>query len=450
MNLYAKLVRRAENGKAIRVGLVGAGKFGTMFLSQALRTPGLHVVGVSDLDPDRARAALLQTGWPAERFCAPDAKRARKSGLTWVTDDTEGLIKGGIDILIEATGSPEAGIAHARLAIKQGVHLLMVNVEADALAGPLLAERARKAGLVYSLAYGDQPALIAEQVDWARAIGLSVVAAGKGTLYMPSFHKSTPGTVWKHYGIDAERAAASGMNAKMFNSFLDGTKSAIEMAAVANACGLSAPEDGLSFPAVPVEELAQQLIPKADGGVLAAKGMVEVVSSRTRRGQNLENDLRWGTYVTFEAPTDYVRACFKDYGLITDAGGSYSALWRPYHLIGLELGLSVASIGLRGEPTGAPRSFRADVVATAKKNLSAGRVLDGEGGYCVYGKLMPARRSLEIGALPLGLASGVKLNRAVKAGEVISLADVTTPDSGLHAEALKFRLKMEERIGADA
>ena len=430
----------------VRVGLIGAGKFGSMFLSQVRRTPGLHLLGVADLDAGRARAALAATGWEAEQFAAKDAGRAIKTGATWITEDAGALIAaGGLDLVIEATGVPEAGVTHALAAFAAGVHVVMVNVEADCLAGPLLAMRAKAAGVVYSMAYGDQPALINEQVDWARACGFQVVAAGKGTLYMPGFHASTPDTVWRHYGLTPERAQASGMNAQMFNSFLDGTKSGIEMAAVANATGLTAPPGGLGFPAVAVGDLASQLIPRADGGLLEAKGMVEVVSSRRRDGADLAGDLRWGVYVTFEAPSDYVERCFADYGLITDASGRYTALWRPYHLIGLELGISVASVALRGEPTGQARAFRADVVATAKRDLAAGEILDGEGGYLVWGRLTDAQSSMDAGAVPIGLAHGMALQRPVAKGAAVTWADVELSDKMAASAAYRLRREMEQR-----
>ena len=269
-----------------------------------------------------------------------------------------------------------AGISHALACIEQGRHPLMVNVEADALAGPLLAARARAAGLVYSLAYGDQPALINELVDWARASGFPVVAAGKGTKYRPGYHHVTPDNVWEHYGLSTEHAAANRLNAQMFNSFLDGTKSAIEMAAVANATGLKAAPAGLSFIPCGVGDLAEKLRPASEGGALHATGQVEVISSVEPDGSLVAGDLRWGVYVVFEAPSDYAATSFAEYGLTTDASGRYSAMFKPFHLIGLELGISVASMALRGEPTGAPDGFRADAIATAKRDLKAGETLD--------------------------------------------------------------------------
>ena len=441
MNLHRMLIERQASGQPLRVGLIGAGKFGSMYLSQALRTPGISLVAVADLAPARARRAMQKLGWPAARLTARTFSKAFATGAVCLTDDAEQLIAAPeVDIVIDATGSPAAGIRHVLACCRHGKHVVMVNVEADALAGPLLARRAREAGIVYSLAYGDQPALICELVDWARCIGLEVIAAGKGTKYLPTYHQSTPDTVWDHYGLSAADALAGGMNAQMFNSFLDGTKSALEMAAVANATGLACPDDGLTFPPCGVDDLPRLLKPKADGGVLDHRGQVEVISSLERDQRPVFRDLRWGVYVTFAAGTDYVRRCFREYGLITDPSGSYAAMYKPFHLIGLELGITVASVGLRGEATGSPQSWQADVVATAKRDLKAGETLDGEGGHCVYGKLMSAPASRELGGLPLGLAQGVKLKQAVAAGMPLRYADVAIDPNNA---AVDFRREME-------
>ncbi len=443
MNLHRLLLKRAADRQPLRVALFGAGKFGSMFLSQVRRTPGLHLVAVCDLAPPRAKASLNRVGWPAERYAAASLSAARKDGTTFVTDDALAVIKSdAIEIAIDATGNPAAGIRHALACCEHGKHIVMVNVEADALAGPLLARRAAQAGVVYTLAYGDQPALICEMVDWARAAGFDVVAAGKGTKYLPAYHESTPATVWGHYGFTPEMVAGGDFNAQMFNSFLDGTKSAIEMAAVANATGLTPAPHGLDFPPCGVDDLPRTLKPRAAGGLLHHAGQVEVISSLERDGRPVFRDLRWGVYVTFAADSEYVRRCFHEYGLITDATGNYSAMYKPYHLIGLELGISVASVGVRGEATGAPTGFRGDVVATAKRDLKAGELLDGEGGYTVYGKLMPAMDSLACGGLPLGLAHGVALKRAVAKGHPVQWSDVAEIDS----DAARFRREMEREF----
>ena len=444
MNLYQLLNQQAESGKPLHVGLIGAGKFGSMFLAQAQRMPGVHLMAVADLAPERAREALRRCSWHDEQFGAGSFAEASKRGTTFVTDDAMVLIAAdGLEIVIDATGNPAAGIQHVLACCKHGKHIIIVNIEADALAGPLLARRAKDAGIIYSLAYGDQPALICELVDWARAAGFEVIAAGKGTKYLPEYHASTPDTVWGHYGFTEEMVKTGDFNAQMFNSFLDGTKSAIEMAAVANATGLTAPKQGLSFPPCGADELPQVLRPKSAGGVLEHSGMVEVVSSLKRDGTPVARDLRWGVYVVFAAQNDYVARCFKEYGLMTDDSGRYAAMYKPYHLIGLELGISVASVGLRSEPTGAPKDFRGDVVASAKRDLKAGEMLDGEGGYTVYGKLMPARDSLLLSGLPIGLAHGVKLKKSIRAGTPLTWNDVGVNED---SPAVRFRREMEEKF----
>src|ERR1044071_2293686 len=237
MNLHRVLEQRADTGRPVRVGLIGAGKFGSMFLSQVPTVPGLEIAVIADLDPERSRAACHKVGW----------NTARIARTRFVSSGIEACGDPDIEVGVEATGIPAAGIAHAQAAISAGKHIVMVNVEADVLAGPLLAEEARAKVVVYSMAYGDQPALTCELVDWARACGFEVVAAGKGTKYLPAYHAVTPDDVWTHYGLTPEEAARGGMNPQMFNSFLDGTKSAIEMAAIAKAAGLGAPHDRLGF-----------------------------------------------------------------------------------------------------------------------------------------------------------------------------------------------------------
>lgn len=433
MYLYSELRERAATGTPVRVALIGAGKFGSMFLSQVPTTPGLTVSVIADLRPDAARAACRSVGWPEERIATTE----------FSDDAASAIARDDVDVVVEATGHPPAGIAHARMAFAAGKHIVMVNVEADVLAGPLLAEEARSAGIVYSMAYGDQPALTCELADWARSCGFEVIAAGKGTKYLPAYHASTPDTVWDHYGLTAEQAAAAGMNSKMFNSFLDGTKSALEMAAIANACDLQTPSDGLAFPPCGMDDLAHVLRPREAGGQLEYKGQVEVVSSLERDGRPVYKDLRWGVYVVLEAPNDYAAACFRQYGMNTDASGRYSAMFKPFHLIGLELNISVLSAALLGKPTGATRGFNGDVVATAKRDLAAGEILDGEGGATVYGKLLPAQRSLSLGGLPIGLAHGVRLRRPVAAGSTVAWDDV---EANMEDSTVIARRDMERRF----
>jgi len=439
------LLDREAAKRPVTVGLIGAGKFGAMFLSQARLTRGMHVVGVADLNIERARSQLMTADWHAEAFAAPSLGDAMKRGSLHVTDNSEALIAfPGIEVIVEATGIPDAGISHALKTIAHGKHIVMVNVEADALAGPLLARKAKAAGVVYLLAWGDQPALICEHVDWARACGFKVIAAGKGTRYEPHYHRSTPDTVWDILDKYLQIKDRASINPKMFNSFVDGTKSGIEMTAVCNATGLVPQSEGLSFPPATRFELAEVLKPRSAGGQIERAGVTEVVSSVYRDGRDVPHHLALGTYVVFEGESEYARRCFKEYAMLPDSSGRYSALYRPIHMIGLELGISVASVALRKEPTGGPTGFRSDVVATAKRNLKKGEMLDGEGGFCVWGEQTPADRSLQEGFLPLGLASDVKLKRDVAEGERLKWSDVAYDENGL---AVKVRREMEAAFG---
>ena len=445
MNLHTKLLERETAGRPVTVGLVGAGKFGTMFAAQVRLTTGMHLVGVADLDVARARSQLKSAGWPDEAYAAASLDDPHKKRTTLVSDNARALIADPrIEVIVEATGVPGAGIEHALNAIANGKHIVMVNVEADAVAGPLVASRARAAGVVYSLAWGDQPALICEHVDWARAAGLKVICAGKGTRYEPHYHQSNPDNVWdildKYLNISDRKS----INPKMFNSFVDGTKSAIEMTAVCNATGLTPQTNGLGFPPATRFELADVCKPKSDGGTLEKAGVTEVTSSVYRDGRDVPHHLALGTYVVFEGETDYARRCFKEYAMLPDKTGKYGALYRPIHMIGMELGISVASAALRGEPTGASTGFRSDVVATAKRQLKTGEMLDGEGGFCVWGKQTPADSSLARELLPLGLAHNVKLKRDIAEGQALRWSDVVYDPND---SAVKVRREMEAAFG---
>ena len=441
MSLYTKLQQRAAAGKPIRIGLIGAGKFGSMYLAQIPRTPGVHLVAIADLSPDAARANLARVGWSPAQSSARSVDEALQTGHTWITEDWQALTREpSIDVVVECTGHPVAAVDHCLDAFAHGKHVVNVTVEADAFCGPLLARRAQEAGVVYSLAFGDQPALICDLVDWARTCGFPVVAAGRGHKWLPHFCESTPETVWGNYGLTPEQAQRGGLNPKMFNSFLDGSKPSIESAAVANATGLLVPSNGLLYPPASVEDIPVVTRPISEGGVLERKGMVEVVSSLQTDGTPIGYDIRMGVWVTVEAETDYIKNCFEEYNAHTDPSGRYFTLYKRWHLIGLEVGMSVASVALRGEPTGVASCWNADVVATAKRDLAPGEMLDGEGGYTVWGKLLPAQRSLQIGGLPLGLAHGIKLVRPVKKGQSLSWADVAM-DTTTRAYALRQELQ---------
>jgi len=440
MNLARMLDKREAEHQPVRVAVIGCGKFATMYLTQARTTPGIHIVGIADLDLDRARANLQSAGWPQSQSDAAAVDAAIASGGTCLTEDAVTLIEDErIDVVVEATGIPHAGIRHCQAAIRAGHHVVMVNVEADVVAGPLLAQQANAAGVVYSLAWGDQPALICEHVDWARSCGFEVTAAGKGTRYLPEYHSLTPDTVWDVLRQYLDIDDPNSINLQMFNSFLDGSKSAIEMTAVCNATGLVPQAQGLNFPPSSRFALADVCKPQEDGGVLTGTATTEVVSSLERNGDPVDHHLAMGTFVVVKPNSDYARQCFREYHMLPDQSGRYGALYRPTHMIGLELGVSIASVALRGEATGQPHCFSSDVVAVAKRNLKAGEILDGEGGHCVYGKQMPAHASMAKHALALGLSGGLTLTRDVGAGEVLCEDDAALDNTD---EAVQVRRMM--------
>ena len=430
MFLQNAISKRIDNDNPVKVALIGAGKFGSMFLSQVPTTPGLEVAVIADLKPENAIKACKNVGWSDDLI----------SKTKFVDEATQAIRLSEVDVVVEATGFPAAGIEHARQAFQNGKHIIMVNVEADVLAGAALVKEAKSAGVVYSMAYGDQPALTAEIVEWARASGFHVSSAGKGTRYLPAYHKSTPDTVWDYYGLSHEEAAKAGMNPKMFNSFLDGTKSGLEMAAIANACGLEVPNDGLLFPPCGMDDLANILKPSKFGGILEQNGQVEVVSSFERDGRPVFKDLRWGVFAVLEAPNDYAASCFKQYGMNTDNTGQFSAMYKPFHLIGMELNISIFSAALLNQATGQTQKFTGDVVSTTKRNLKKGEMLDGEGGATVWGKLIPAKLSLSLEALPIGLAHSIKLKNDIKENEIIKWSDV---EFSSNDPAISYRRLME-------
>ena len=447
MNLFTKLEALASKGKPICVGIIGAGKFGSMFLAQAVKLPGIHIVAICDLDINRTQSNLAYVGWPRERYAAKSFDDAVKHRTTFLTDEWQHVIDCElIDIIIECTGNPVAAVAHAVAAFDAKKHLINATVEADAFCGLGLAIAARDAGVIYSMAFGDQPALVCDLVDWARCCGFTVAAAGRGHIWQPKYRFSTPKTVWDYWGLSDEKAKRGRLNPKMFNSFLDGSKPAIESAAIANATGLHVPENGLAYPPGSVDDIPNLMRPRSHGGVLERSGMVEVISSIDDQGTHIANDIRKGVWVCIEADSDYIMNCFDEYKVVTDTTGRYMCLYKKWHLIGLELAVSVASVGIRGEATGVAKCFHADVVAFAKKDLAAGSTLDGEGGYTIYGGVRPAACSLSQGLLPLGLANQAKLKTAIKKDYPITINDV---ELDTNSTAFKMRLKtleLHERI----
>lgn len=450
MNLAPKLLAREAAGRPVRVALIGAGKFGTMILAQLAQMRGVQLCVLADLNLDRAAAAAVRGGWPRERFVvaesAANANDLARAGRTALVPSGEIAAECDVDVVIEATGFVEAGALHAYRAIEAGHHVIMVTVEADVVVGPILHRKAQQHGVVYSMAYGDQPALICELIDWARTSGFRIVAAGKGTKFLPKYRRSTPDTWYTHYGFTPEEVERGGFNGRMFNSFLDGTKSAIEAAAVTNATGLGISDNGLTFAPVAVERLASVMCPREAGGLLEREGMVDIVTCVNEDDTFVPNHLRWGVYVTFTSDSEYSRQCWPEYGVATDPSGRYAALWRPYHFIGLEIGVSVASVGIDGLPTGAPSyGPLAEVVCATRAPMKAGELIDGEGGYAVYGTVVSGERARRERLVPMGLAYGLKLNRDVGTDHPIGEADVSWDESSF---IWKLRREQEAVFGA--
>ncbi len=429
MFLHTKLETRTD---PIKIAFVGCGKFVSMFLAQYNHLNKIQIDSIVDININQAKKNCSNSGLSSESIDQIN-----------FSNSLDEILERNIEIFIEATGNPIIGTVHACKIIKNKKNVILVNVEADITCGKYLSDLAKKNSVICSMAYGDQPSLILEQIEWARLNGFEVICAGKGTKYHPSFEYSTPDTVWGHYGLTKERAEnESGMNPKMFNSFLCGDKSAIEMCAVSNAANLKCPSNGLTFPPVGVYDIAKKMIPKKDGGLIDSEGQVEVISSIDLEKKDIENDLRWGVYIVLKAKNEYVKNCFKDYGMVTDSSGNYSAIWRPYHYIGLELAQSIYSIALDKRATGFTKNYNAEVASIAKKDLKKGEKLDGEGGFCARGRLITSEKSKKEKILPLGLTDNAILKKDISKDEIIKIEDVelNLPDEVLEARNYQYNL----------
>ena len=429
MFLHTKLETRTD---PIKIAFIGCGKFVSMFLAQYNHLNKIQIDSIVDININQAKKNCLNSGLSSESI----------EHINF-SNSLDEILDRNIEIFIEATGNPIIGTVHADKIIKNKKNVILVNVEADITCGKYLSDLAKENNVICSMAYGDQPSLILEQIEWARLNGFEVICAGKGTKYHPTFEYSTPDTVWGHYGLTKERAEnESGMNPKMFNSFLCGDKSAIEMCAVSNASNLKCPSNGLTFPPVGVYDIAKKMIPKKDGGLIDSEGQVEVISSIDLEKKDIENDLRWGVYIVLKAKNEYVKNCFKDYGMVTDSSGNYSAIWRPYHYIGLELAQSIYSIALDNRATGFTKNYNAEVASIAKKNLKKGEKLDGEGGFCVRGRLITSEKSKNEKILPLGLTDNAILKKDIRKDEIIKIEDVelNLPKEVIEARDYQYNL----------
>lgn len=429
-----QLMARQEEGTPIRVAVIGCGRFGSMVISQLGNAPGMEASIACDLDIRRASDALSRERRPRIRPVKTDdlgkANDALRRGRRVATDDSSIAVQAEVDVIVEATGNPDIGARHAYQAIMAGKHIVMVTVEADVLVGPILKGMADRAGVVYTVAYGDQPALIEELVDWAVSMGFDVVAAGKGTRHRDAYRHLTPDQALAEYGLTPEQIERSSLNPRMYNSFLDTTKSSIEMCAVANMTGLVPDVPGMRFPSASVHDIPRLLIPAEHGGILNRHGVVEVVSCLDSAGKEIPDHLRWGVFVVVASRSDYLRGCMKDYGMAMDPTGRYAVMYRPYHLIGMETPVSIARAVLYRQATGAPKARVCEVVAKAKRDLAAGDVLDGEGGYTVYGSIIEARQADAEMLVPIGLCHAAKVVRPVARDRMLTSDDVEMPEDG--------------------
>ena len=433
-----KLLEHLENSQTpINVGLVGCGRFGSMAASQIFRTNGMRLSLVCDINTQSAVKNLANAGIPNDllndiTLKSPSPQNSNTPYID-ITDDFSNLLQANLDVIVESTGNPEVGAYNAFKAIESEKHLIMVNVEADVLVGPILNKLAHSKNVVYSLAFGDQPALIEELYDWALSTGFEVVTAGKGTKYLPEYRKAKPNDAYRRYGYSQNEFKNNKLNPKMYNSFLDGTKSAVEMCSVANMTGMIPDIPGMHFPPASIDDIPSILIPKTDGGILSKSNVVEVISCLNRDGSEISNSLRWGVFIVITTDSKYLRSCIKEYGVPTDSTGKYAVMWRPYHFVGMETPISIAKAHLYKEATGSPQNQTCEVVAKAKNNLFVKEVLEGEGGNNTYGVIVEQKYAADNNLLPIGLCDKAKIIKSVNDDDFIRMDEVELNSSSFAA-----------------
>lgn len=423
--LVAQLKARAAEGRAVTVGLAGAGQMGTDMIVQIRRMPGLRLGAVSETRGSRAVDAALLAGWArddiAEANSASAIDAAIEQGKLAITSDVHTLAAAGrIDVVIDATGNPNVGTLLALDVIRNGKPIVMLNVEADITIGRYLHEEAKKAGVIYTGAAGDEPAAALELIGFAQSLGLNIVCAGKGKNNSLNFN-----AVPAEYEAEAK---ARNMNARMLVEFVDGSKTMIEMVAIANCTGLVPDIPGMHGPAATREELASVLVPKSDGGVLSRKGCVDY---------SIGKGVAPGVFCIVEA--DHPRVVERMIDLKVGKG-PYFALLRPYHLTSLEVPLSAARAVLHRQADMVPLARPvAEAVTLAKRDLKAGEVLGkiGETQYRAWAMTHAEARTAN--AVPLGLAEGATVVKPVKAGGMLTY-DNCTPDESLIITQIRRRL----------
>ncbi|HHW01954.1 MAG TPA: NAD(P)-dependent oxidoreductase [Thermoanaerobacterales bacterium] len=427
LNLNTRLKQLEESGKKINIGLVGAGQMGRGMTSQMFCMKGIRPAVISDINLDNAKKAYTLAGINSDDIAVAktpsEAEEAMSRNKYVVTDNFEVVTKAlPVDVVIDATGVPEVGAEIALESIYNGKHIVMLNVETDVTVGPILKKMADSAGVVYTVSAGDEPGAIKELYDFADGMGFEVVVAGKG--------KNNPLNLDANPDTVREKAEAQKMNPKMLASFVDGTKTMVEMTAVSNAIGFLPTKRGMIGPKATVKELPKLLSLKEEGGILERYQVVEYI-----------NGIAPGVFVIVRTN---LPAILEEMAYLSMGEGPNYVLYRPYHLTSIETPLSAARAYIYHEPTIAPKGAPvSETVTVAKKDLKAGEHLDGIGGFTIYGVIDTYENARKQNALPIGLVNkNVVLKKDVKKGETITYDMVTLDESSL---ILQLR-RMQERI----
>jgi predicted homoserine dehydrogenase-like protein len=411
--LARDLAARAAGGTPIRIGLVGSGEMGTDIVARVAHMTGIEVGAISELNLPNARKAVeiaYGDGERAQNVTTQDAMHsAIGNGQIAITSDVSLLIQSGmIDVIIDATGIPSVGAEIGLSAMEHGKHLVMMNVEADVTIGAYLRHEAERLGVVYSLGAGDEPSSCMELIEFVSAMGHRVVSAGKGK-NNPLNHDATP-DAW------LEEATRRNMNPRMLVEFVDGSKTMVEMAAIANATGLIPDCPGMHGPSCSREELSKVLVPKSAGGLLSDIGRVDFTIGK---------GVAPGVFVVAEMDHPRIRERMEDLKM---GEGPYFTFFRPYHLTSLEVPLTCARAVLYGKADMVPMPRPvAEVVAVAKRDLVPGERLDQIGEYTYRASIMTTGESAALGAIPCGLLTGATVTAAIRKGGLITTANASVP-----------------------
>jgi predicted homoserine dehydrogenase-like protein len=423
--LAADLKRRLEAEKRpIRIGLIGSGEMGTDIVTQCDQMAGITVAAIAEINIDAAKKALAIAGRADDSFTVADSKQAFNAALergrTAITGDAQTVcVNEQIDVVIDATGRPAVGAEIGLLAMEHGKHLVMMNVEADVTIGAYLQRQAKRLGVVYTLGAGDEPSSCMELINFVTSLGYPIVAAGKG--------KNNPLNIAATPDQYAEEAQRRNMNARMLVEFVDGSKTMVEMAAIANATGLVPDRPGMHGPAATLSDLDKVLCPISDGGVLSRKGVVDY---------SIGKGVAPGVFVVAEMAHPRLRERMQDLKL---GSGPYYTYYRPYHLTSLEVPLSCARAVLYGTADMKPLDHpSAEVCALAKKDLQPGDTLDAIGEYSYRAWIMTYDDAKAARAVPCGLLEKAKVTKPLRKGELITQDDITL-EPGSRIVALRKR-----------